>query len=141
MLGPAFRDRAQLASSLRGKGWQVHEAPSRSDLAGLMNRSLFCVTGFGTTVYDLAYLGVPMIYLTHHRSDTEDASRLSTQGIGTLGADGSAFDGTKFRGVLSRTLLDPSWRARSSARGRELLGDGKGGDRILDALFSTPHRG
>ena len=136
VIGPAFRDRAQLARTLRGQHWHVHEAPSRSELAEMMNRSLFCVVGFGTTVYDLAYMGVPMVYVTHHRSDTEDACRLSEQGIGMLGANGSSFDAVEFRGVLARTLLDPDWRVRSSARGRELLRDGNGGGRILDELFS-----
>ncbi len=134
VLGPGFRQRARLGARLARAGWRVHEAPSRRELLALARGSLGAVLGFGTSVYDLAFLGVPMLYLTHHAADREDAERLAGLGIGALAGEGPTFDAQRFEAALAGTLGHPGWRERAARRGRVLLGDGRGADRILDAL-------
>jgi spore coat polysaccharide biosynthesis predicted glycosyltransferase SpsG len=135
-LGPAFARRAALAAELAALGWRVHDAPPRRALLSLARGALGAVVGFGTSVYDLAFLGVPMVYLTHHAGDRPDAERLAALGIGALAAEGPAFDPPAFERAVAATLPDAGWRARASARGLALAGDGLGTRRILDLLES-----
>jgi spore coat polysaccharide biosynthesis predicted glycosyltransferase SpsG len=141
VLGPAFPRRAELGAELSRLGWRVYEAPSRRELLALARGSWGAVVGFGTSVYDLAFLGVPMLYLTHHEADAEDAERLSARGIGAPGGEGPRFDPERFERALARTLLDPAWRERAAGRGRSLVGDGRGAHRILDSLEAAARPG
>lgn len=132
--GPAFPAAPGLADALAEHGWTVHRGLPRTDMRELMARALGAVAGFGTTLYELAYMGVPSVFLTHHARDVDDAARLEALGIGASAGFGGAFEATAFRGLLARTLGDAAWRTRASAAARAQLGDGGGAGRILDAL-------
>ncbi len=141
VVGPAFQDAEGLAGCGASRGWRVHLAPVQHTLAALMQRTLFACVGFGTTVQELAYLGVPMLYLTHHAADRAAALRLEGRGMGRLGGEGPRFAAEDFAGALEKSLLDPSWCEAASRHGRKLMGDGNGAARILDEIEGTSQRG
>ncbi len=137
-LGAAFDERAALLENARRAGFETHRALPRADFSRLIQASQLALLGFGTAIYEAAYLGVPVVYVTHHRGDVAAAERLSALGLGRFGACGTRFDGDRFARVLGRVLADEAWRGRASRRGRALLGDGGGSRRILDALGLCP---
>lgn len=134
VLGPAFRQARSLAQRLGARGFRVHRALSRRCMCALMGRARFALCGFGTTVYELAYMGVPMLTLTHHAGDAADAARLEAAGIGASAGFGGGFEAAAFRADLARSVLDPDWCEAASTRGRRLLAGGAGAARILDLL-------
>ncbi|HVP29116.1 MAG TPA: hypothetical protein VMW35_08135 [Myxococcota bacterium] len=136
VVGAAFADGPALARWLGRRGFVVHVAPSRRSLAALAARSTFAVCGFGTTVYELAFLGVPCVYVAHRSADVADARRLEAVGIGGFGGVAEALDEAVLGEALAAGPLDPDWRRARAAQGRALLDDGAGGSRILDLVLT-----
>ena len=134
VVGPAFADPETTARSLEALGCRLRRGPDRAELASLMGRTLFAVSAFGTSVYDLAAVGVPVVYWTHRASDLEPAHRLEAAGLGAVGGDGTRFAADACRDLLRRTVLDPTWRARASMRGRALVANANGAARIVDLM-------
>ncbi len=135
VVGPAFRDAEAISRRCSDAGWKVHSAVPRKTLRDLMAQSVAAVAGFGTSVYDLAFMGVPMLYWTHHRSDIDDARRLESRGIGAWAGAPAAVDRAGFRKQLTHTLFAPDWCRETSENGKRALGSGLGAARILDTLF------
>lgn len=140
VLGRCFGAREALLRRLRRRGWSAHFDLDRRGMALLMRRSAAAVVGFGITVYELAWLGVPMLYLVHHESDVAEARALEALGIGAFGGSAHALDGAALRRRLAETVLDPDWRRQAARTARTLLGDGEGAVRIVDALLEGERR-
>ena len=136
VIGPAFEAPERVAEAIRPLGAVIHHGPTHAELAALMRRSHGALVGFGTAVYELAWLGVPMVYVTHHADDRPHAGRLADLGVGGSGGFGSDLDAAAFGARLGTTLFDPDWRAATSASGQRQLGDGHGSARLLDLLES-----
>jgi spore coat polysaccharide biosynthesis predicted glycosyltransferase SpsG len=134
VVGPAFTGAPGLAQALCERGWSVHSGVSREAMRELMARAQGAVAGFGTTLYELAWMGVPCVFLTHHARDVADAARLEARGFGASAGFGGELEAGPLCALLARTLGDAAWRARASAAGRARLGDGDGAGRILEAM-------
>jgi spore coat polysaccharide biosynthesis predicted glycosyltransferase SpsG len=134
IVGPAFADDEGVARELEAIGCRVRRGPGRAELASLIGRSLFALSAFGTTVYDLAAVGVPMLFWTHRPSDLEPARRLESAGIGALGGDASEFTSAGCHEQLDRTVLDPVWRVHASVRGRAVVANADGAARIVTLM-------
>lgn len=140
VIGPAFAARERMEQALRAQGWRVHAPLSRRAMCALMSRARFAIVGFGTTLSELAFMGVPALTLTHHESDLPDAARLEALGIARCGGFGGRFDASRFHAALRTSLFDDGWCRRASGRARALLGDGAGAGRIVDLLFAPRRR-
>jgi spore coat polysaccharide biosynthesis predicted glycosyltransferase SpsG len=124
VLGPAYHgappDRAKRVVS--GKDW-----PSELASAGLL------VTGYGHSVLEAAYLGIPTIaavWRDEHRVHAEAFCRNGTaRFVDLTGRDGVP----KLVAEVRDLVDDPDARARLAARGRELV-DGRGAARVAAAL-------
>lgn len=141
LLGRCFGDRPALVRHLDGLGFRVHSDLDHPTLGVLMQRSVFAVCGFGTTVYELAWLGTPALYLAHHAADIDDAETLAQVGVGGFGGAAPVVDAGALARRLAETVLDPAWRARRAARGRALLGDGRGARRLVEAMWAARRAG
>jgi spore coat polysaccharide biosynthesis predicted glycosyltransferase SpsG len=136
VVGPAFAGSDALVQRLTRASAHVHRALPRARLAELMARARFALTGFGTTVYDLAVLGTPVVYWTHRSADLEDARRLEARGLGACGGDGTAIKPDDITAVLARTVLRDSWCVEASVRGRALVGPANGAAAVIRLLTS-----
>lgn len=134
VIGPSFAHPDRTADQLAGLGFHVHRALPRAGFAALAARAQAACVGFGTTLQELAWLGVPFVSVTHHASDVVHAARLEALGLGASGGFGGALDPAGFTALLARSLFDPAFRERSARRGAALLGDGRGAARILALL-------
>jgi spore coat polysaccharide biosynthesis predicted glycosyltransferase SpsG len=131
VVGPAFAGGDALARQLAESSAYVHRALPRASLAALMAQSRFALTGFGTTVYDLAVLGTPAVYWTHRTSDLDAALRLEACGIGACGGDGTRLTPDAVAARLAETVLRDSWCTESSVRGRALVAPADGARAVL----------
>jgi spore coat polysaccharide biosynthesis predicted glycosyltransferase SpsG len=140
VIGRCFGSREVGLQRVRELGWRIHFDLGRHEIGLLMRRAAFAICGFGISVYELACLGTPMVYLVHHDSDTDDAERLERKGVGLLGGGGSAFDAAKFQRRLEASTLSQTWRERAAKLARRHVGDGAGAVRIAERLCSALER-
>jgi spore coat polysaccharide biosynthesis predicted glycosyltransferase SpsG len=134
VVGPAFGERPKLEAQIDRYGWRVERAPSRAAFAQLLHGATLAVLGFGISIYEAAYLGVPAIYITHHAEDIAGARRMESFGLGRFGASLHSYESARVRAALGFALNDARWRGRASQRGREVMGTGRGAHRILSEL-------
>ena len=134
VVGPAFGDSDALVQRLKQIPVHVHRALPRARPAELMAHARFALTGFGTTVYDLATLDTPVVYWTHRSADLEDAQRLESRGLGACGGDGTALTRNEIATVLARTVLRDSWCREASERGRALVAPANGAAAVVCLL-------
>jgi len=103
------------------------------DMAPLMASSHIAFTALGTTVYELAFMGVPPIIISNYRDDEKDLAALRKLNAGvSLGFYGCVSD-ELIRGAATRFIEDAwYWREVSSKASR--LTDGRGAWRIASII-------
>jgi hypothetical protein len=100
------------------------------DMPGLMGWADIALAAGGTTVWELAFMGLPALLIA-----LADNQRAAVESLDTLGAAVSlgwyaALSDSKITAAASHLLATPSIRASLSERGRSLV-DGLGASRVL----------
>ena len=126
------------ASEIEGKSRElststVHFRPS--DMASLMSEADLAITAAGSTCWELAFMGVPM--LTVAMSPDQEAVSRTLARVGASHSLGSMSGLLEQRigGVLRLLVADPHARESMSRNGRRLV-DGKGAVRLAEFLTS-----
>jgi hypothetical protein len=140
VIGRCFGARERALRRIGELGWRAHFDLGRREIGLLMRRAAFAICGFGISVYELAYLGTPVVHLVHHAGDLDDARALERKGVGILGGGGGAFDADAFRRRLEATVLNDVWCEIGSKIARRHVGDGTGAVRIVEGLRSAAWR-
>ena len=138
VVGPAFADGDAVARRLAERNVYVHRALPRASLATLMARARFALTGFGTSVYDLAALGTPAVYWTHRATDVDAATRLQARGVGASGGNGARLSIETVAATLRETVLRDEWCLDASVRARTLVAPADGARAVLRLLAGEP---
>ncbi len=109
------------------------------DMAPLMAASHIAFTALGTTVYELAFMGVPPLIISNYREDEKDLAALRRLKAGvSLGFHGTVSE-ELMRGAVARFIEDaPYWREVSSQARR--LTDGRGAWRIASIIAELYRR-
>lgn len=131
VVGPAFSPERDLKALVRWKpGFRFID--DVKDLSPLMAASHVAITAVGTTIYELACMGVPSVLIGNYESDSFDLNGFD--GLGVSVSLGHYKDVTPeaIRGAVERFKDEPFWR-RASERSSELV-DGKGAERIASLL-------
>ncbi len=106
---------------------------SVKDMAPLMASSHIAFTALGTTVYELAFMGVPPIIITNYRDDEKDLDSLRKLKAGvSLGHYGTVGE-ELIRGAAVRFVEDP-WYWREVSTQAKRLTDGRGAWRIASII-------
>lgn len=133
IVGPANPNRRSLESfaasrERRSAGEFEIVAPVR-DMTPLMRWADLAIVAAGTTVWELAHLGVPMIVVPIAENQVPVAETLSALGAGAvLRADNLSAQAGGLELVV-QLLADQARRLELSRRARELV-DGKGAERV-----------
>ena len=102
-------------------------APSAAEWAGmLVSRGMLCVTAAGTTLWELAYLGVPAVAVVTCENQRENARAAAAAGCAVV------CDVEEVQGVVEALVADRARRRRMSDAGRALMGEGDGAERVVD---------
>jgi UDP-2,4-diacetamido-2,4,6-trideoxy-beta-L-altropyranose hydrolase len=127
-------------SSLREAAQQVSRGDTKvdlvvnsSDMPQLMAWADMAVAAGGSTSWELAYFGLPAVFIILASNQEQIARELERRGFGICLGDHSKLDLQLLREALSRLAADPELRAAFAARGREIV-DGLGGERVASLL-------
>jgi len=103
------------------------------DMAPLMASSHIAFTALGTTVYELAFMGVPPVIISNYRSDDKDMTSLIKLKAGVSLGYYKAVGEELIQGAVARFVDDPwYWHEVSVKAGR--LVDGRGAWRIATII-------
>ncbi len=106
-----------------------------TNMADVLAGADLAILGYGITVYEAAFLGIPSLVITHTRQDAVGAERLCEQGI--CRSLGYWQDVTPEAIVLEvqRLLVDQDLRTRMVESARSLL-DGRGVERVAKKVMT-----
>ncbi len=131
VLGAANAHRDRLQRRLRRAVAPVHLHVDPSPITDLMSRAALAVTAAGSTCWELACLGVPMVTVVTAANQIPVDRTLREAGASAGTAD-DALD-TRLRATVVELMADDTRRRRMAACGRELV-DGYGAARVAQAI-------
>jgi len=132
-VGPAARPSKRLAGLMKEHTETMRFVTGITDLAPLMARAHVAFTAVGTTVYELAYMGVPSVIIANYESDADYLKVFEALGFcESLGYYKNVRGGEIVRAV--RTLIKDSGMWKAMSRSARDLTDGKGAVRIADRI-------
>ncbi len=121
--------------SQRGRHHGVHirTVGPVEDMRALMSTADLAITSGGTSVWELAYLGVPALVL-----ETRPQEELLVRGLREVGLFASLghvrnITEDQIAAAVEKAVTDRPWRSRMAELGRKTV-DGRGCDRVLAAL-------
>jgi spore coat polysaccharide biosynthesis predicted glycosyltransferase SpsG len=104
------------------------------NMAPLMTRAHLALSAAGSTVWELAHLGVPALLVVVAENQRGNAEALHRLGVAHNLGDATTLDGEVLESPLDALLEDPDRRTQMSRRGRELV-DGRGVERVVAAIL------
>jgi spore coat polysaccharide biosynthesis predicted glycosyltransferase SpsG len=126
-----FKDEAYRLNKKMGGRFTLIE--NVTDMEKHMAEAGLAITALGTTIYELACLGVPTIVISNYREDARDERVLNELGwVTAMGYHGGLLDPGLRESIVS-LWQDPMRRAAMSSRGSSLI-DGRGAERIADEV-------
>jgi len=110
----------------------IEIVPWLQDIAGHMRWAELAIVAAGTTCWELAACGVPMLAIPVAENQLAVSDALGELGIGIpLARD--AVDASALRAIVSSVMFDQIWRGNMQRKGPELV-DGRGAFRVCSAL-------
>lgn len=100
------------------------------EFPGRLASATAAVATFGVTAYELAYLGVPAVLVSHNLENAAGAARFVRHGSALDLGLAESVDRTAAAGAIASLLGDGAARERMRAAGRRLV-DGRGAERIV----------
>lgn len=132
-VGPAVKPSRRLSVLMKECSAAVNFETGVTDLAPLMKRSHLAFTAVGTTVYELAYMGVPSVIIANYESDADYLKIFEALGIcESLGFYKNVRHGEVVKSVRMFLNDRAMWEAMSKSA-RDLT-DGGGAGRIADKI-------
>lgn len=107
---------------------------NQMDLSPYMTRADFAVTAAGSTVFELACLGVPQIVLVIDKNQEITGKKINEMGLGTCLGDIKNLD----KHIIEKTFIsffhDDHMKHTMSRQAQTLI-DGKGAERVADGIL------
>jgi RimJ/RimL family protein N-acetyltransferase len=111
----------------------VHLLTDVRDMAGLMASADLAVSAAGSTCWELAFMGVPMVVVSLAANQTPMADGLAAAGLALNLGWHEGLSIQRINDALRRLIGDAQLRREMSNRGRECV-DGRGADRVTRML-------
>ncbi len=140
VIGPAARPTDRLEGLISSGNHRFRFLRNVRDMAPVMASSHLAFTAVGTTIYELAYMGVPSVLIANYPEDEQDLRGF--EGLGTSLSLGYFRDvkASDIRVTLRRLQMDRAFWELMSTRGRSLT-DGRGAQRIALLIESLTRDG
>lgn len=123
----------QAAKAAIGGKTRVELVVNESDMPSLMQWADMAVAAGGSTSWELAFTGLPSLFIILAENQKENARELERQGFGLCLGGHSEFDANSFRRTLDSLAVDGALRAGFAAGGRDIV-DGLGAHRVAVLL-------
>lgn len=134
VIGPCFSCDTDLLEMERQDLPDIEFVRNVPDLASIMAESDIAVTAFGTTIFELAYVGVPSVVVANYRSDKGDMDAFGELGIGVAVGCHSDLAAGDIRNSVVKLLSDRGLLRIMSENGMRLI-DGNGARRITSVML------
>ncbi len=135
VIGPANPHVAELQEIASTKERiALHVAPE--NLPQIMADCDLAVTAAGSSVYELAYLGVPMLLVVAAENQRSIATALDNLGAAVRVDEFPSSRTADLPSAFERLVSDKRLRAECAAKGRQLV-DGQGAARVVAALYEA----
>jgi spore coat polysaccharide biosynthesis predicted glycosyltransferase SpsG len=131
VLGPAFPHDERLDAIERQGYDNIKFIRNCSDLSGIMAESHIAITALGTTLYELAYMGVPAIIISNYREDESDMRAFRKLGTALSLGYHEDVSADAIRTATEGIIADGNIREKMS---RYAVIDGQGADRIVSII-------
>jgi len=135
VIGAANAHRVRVQRRLNRAALPAHLHIDPSPMVGLMSRAAIAVTAAGSTCWELACLGVPMVTVV--TAANQCAVDRTLREAGASASTGALDDahGTRLRETVAALLADDGWCRRMTSCGRTLV-DGRGAMRVARAIHT-----
>ena len=114
---------------------RVELVVNASDMSGLMRWADVAVAAGGSTCWELAFTGLPSLFIVLAENQKQNAQELERQGFGLCVGEHSTFNKDQFRKALDGLVGNSGLRSRFASQGRAMV-DGGGAARVADSLAS-----
>lgn len=128
VIGPAFKSKACFA------GERLKVISNVSDMAPLMRGCHLAFSAVGTTVYEMAYMGVPSVLISNYREDADDLKGFESHGISVSLGFHEEVSTEDIRRAVRRFLEDGLMLRKMSVACRALT-DGLGASRVAGIIM------
>ena len=108
---------------------------NKMDLSPYMARADFAVTAAGSTVFELAYLGVPQIAFIIDNNQETTGQKINEMGLGICLGNIYDIDKDIFSNTFNSFLYDGNMKQSMSSQAQTLI-DGKGAQRTADKIMN-----
>lgn len=133
VIGPWFEDSASVEKIVQETPFPINLHRDPADLDSLMANADLAISGAGTTVLELAYLGVPTVVLPQTDLEHRFARFLHRRGIVHLVERDMPSTAEPLKRTIRAIVQDPVKRERLSEAAREAV-DGRGAFRIAEEI-------
>lgn len=103
------------------------------NMAQLMAQSDIAVTAFGTTLYELAYMGVPALIISNYKKERDEIETFENLGTSTFLGYFKSVSDISILDAVNHLMNSRKYVLRLSRNGKKLI-DGKGTARIVKIL-------
>jgi len=142
VLGPAFDSSRQeaLQQMIGTQNVRLHRSSLHSQLASLLSNADVCIVSGGITMFEAACVGIPTLVIAQNEPQLLNARSMAEYGaIVNLGLF-SKTTPDRIASVLDELIRSTGARLSLSRKAKATV-DGRGGERILDAILCRPPNG
>jgi UDP-2,4-diacetamido-2,4,6-trideoxy-beta-L-altropyranose hydrolase len=133
VIGPANAAGDAIEQAAAEAPFSVVVARDVERMTDLMGSTDLALVSGGSTVWELARMGVPALVVETAPQETHLARGLGIVGLYDRLGPAEALDDSTLAAAVTARIEDRPWRAEMSERGRRLV-DGRGADRVVAAL-------
>lgn len=133
MIGAGFDHTAALSEMALSASFPVHILQDAEDVPALMAEADVAISAGGTSIWELAFMQVPILGIGRGRQEIVLLSRTDAAGISSTVGIYPDLDWSRLGGMLGGLLADATARRHMASLGRMVV-DGAGGERVVRAI-------
>jgi len=137
VIGAGNRHQEAIKSAIDNSSYQVETYYDVKNISALMNKADLAITASGTTVWELAALGVPALVIPVADNQRQIAETLDMLGVAQNLGWHEFMTEDKMATALQALLADPARQAAMATAGHSLV-DGDGAARVIRELRGNP---
>lgn len=107
---------------------------NKLDLSKYFKRADFAITAAGSTVFELAYLGIPQIVFVIDKNQKINGEKINEMGLGVCLGNINNLDKKIFSQTFNSFLYDSKMKKNISNKAKLII-DGRGAQRISDSIL------
>lgn len=130
---PHLPELQQAVERLKTRPAKIELVQNPTDMPGLMAWADLAIAAGGSTAWELAFMGLPSLFMILAENQVGIATELESAGFGVCLGEGVDFDKGQLQIALRRFLENPAQRHKTSIAGRNLV-DGMGCHRTVRRL-------